>query len=85
MPYGHLHSALEADQLASGGLASKQAAEFFRVFCGSASSFHEFILKHELKAHIEQPDKNNVTNPAPIELGRALLAGPQAHDVFSSG
>ena len=33
---------LEADLLASGGLAPKQAAEFFRVFCGSTSSFHEF-------------------------------------------
>lgn len=48
---------LEADLLASGGLTSKQVAEFFRVFCDSASSFNEFIQKHELKAHIEQPDK----------------------------
>ena len=64
LPYGNRHSVLEADQLASGGLTSKQAAEFFRVFCGSTSSFHEFSMKHELKAQGsrleaqgQQPDK----------------------------
>ena len=89
MPYGNRHSVLEADLLVSDDLTSKQAAEFFRVFCGSTSSFHEFSLKHELKARGSRLKASNqiinATNPAPTELGRALLAGPQAHDVFSSG
>lgn len=55
LPYGHRHTVLEADLLASGGLTSKQVAEFFRVFCDSASSFNESIQKHELKARGSRP------------------------------